>query len=30
MFGRPWGQLWQEYNEQNMERPEEEDIFNFE
>ena len=30
MFGRPWGQLWQEYNEKNMERPAEEDIFNFE
>jgi hypothetical protein len=30
MFGRPWGHLWEEYNEKNMQRPDEEDIFNFE
>ena len=30
MFGRPWGHLWEEYYEKNMERPEEADIFNFE
>ena len=30
MFGRPWGHLWEEYYEQNMQRPDEEDIFNFE
>jgi hypothetical protein len=30
MFGRPWGQLWEEYYEKNMQHPEEEDIFNFE
>jgi hypothetical protein len=30
MFGRPWGQIWEEYFEQNMQRPEEEDIFDFE
>jgi len=30
MFGRPWGYMWEKYNEQNMERPEEEDIFSFE
>jgi hypothetical protein len=30
MFGRPWGHLWEEYYEQNMERADEDDIFNFE
>jgi hypothetical protein len=30
MYGRPWGHLWEEYYEQNMERPAEEDIFSFE
>jgi hypothetical protein len=30
MYGRPWGYLWEKYYEQNMERPEGEDIFNFE
>jgi hypothetical protein len=30
MYGRPWGYLWEKYNEQNMERPEGEDIFSFE
>jgi hypothetical protein len=30
MYGRPWAQLWEEYWEEGMERPEEEDIFNFE
>ena len=30
MYGRPWGYLWEKYYEQNMERPEEEDIFSFE
>ena len=30
MYGRPWAHLWEEYWEEGMERPEEEDIFNFE
>jgi hypothetical protein len=30
MYGRPWAALWERYLEQNMEKPEEEDIFNFE
>ena len=31
MYGRPWAQIWQEYWEQGMERPEpNEDLFNFE
>jgi hypothetical protein len=30
MYGRPWGYLWEKYNEQHMERPEEEDIFSVE
>jgi hypothetical protein len=30
MYGRPWGQIWEKYFEQDMERPEEEDIFSFE
>jgi hypothetical protein len=30
MFGRPWAQIWQEYYEQGMQRPEGEDIFSFE
>ncbi len=29
MYGRPWGQLWERYFEQGMDRPEEEDIFSF-
>ena len=29
MFGRPWAAIWQENFEKNMERPAEEDIFNF-
>jgi hypothetical protein len=29
MYGRPWGHLWEQYYEQNMERPEAEDIFSF-
>ena len=30
MYGRPWGQLWERYFEQDMERPEDDDIFTFE
>jgi hypothetical protein len=30
MFGRPWVQLWRQHFEQDMERPETEDIFSFE
>jgi hypothetical protein len=29
MYDRPWAHIWEEYFEQDMERPEEEDIFNF-
>ncbi|MCP5144917.1 MAG: hypothetical protein H6978_08850 [Gammaproteobacteria bacterium] len=30
MYDRPWGQIWQRYFEQGMEKPEDEDIFSFE
>jgi len=30
MYDRPWAHIWDKYFEQNMQRPEEEDIFNFE
>jgi hypothetical protein len=30
MYGRPWAENWEKYFEQDMERPEEEDLFNFE
>ena len=30
MYGRPWAQIWEKYWEQGMEKPEAEDIFNFE
>jgi hypothetical protein len=29
MFGRPWAQIYEEYHEQGMKRPESGDIFNF-
>jgi hypothetical protein len=29
MYGRPWAYLWEKYFEQDMEKPEEEDIFSF-
>jgi len=29
MYGRPWAQMWEKYFEQGMEKPKEEDIFNF-
>jgi hypothetical protein len=30
MYGRPWAKVWEKYWEQGMERPEQEDIFDFE
>jgi hypothetical protein len=30
MYGRPWAQMWEQYFEQDMERPQQEDIFSFE
>jgi hypothetical protein len=30
MYGRPWADIWEEYHEQGMQRPEGEDIFSFE
>ncbi len=30
MYGRPWAQMWEKYFEQGMERPKEEDLFDFE
>lgn len=30
MLGRPWAEIWEQYFEQGMERPAEEDIFSFE
>jgi hypothetical protein len=29
MYGRPWAQIWEQYFEQGMEKPQEEDIFSF-
>ena len=29
MFGRPWAHFWSKYWEEGMEKPEQEDIFNF-
>ncbi|MEY2855465.1 MAG: hypothetical protein RL030_2597, partial [Pseudomonadota bacterium] len=29
MYGRPWAQIWEQYHEQGMERPQEEDLFSF-
>jgi hypothetical protein len=29
MFGRPWAAMWEKYNEQNMEKPVNEDLFDF-
>jgi len=29
MFGRPWAQLWEQYFEEGMKRPEQTDIFDF-
>jgi hypothetical protein len=28
-YGRPWAQIWEQYHEQGMQRPPEEDIFSF-
>lgn len=30
MYGRPWAQMWEQYNEQGMQKPQSEDIFSFE
>jgi hypothetical protein len=30
MYGRPWAKLWEEYDEQGMQRPDAADIFSFE
>jgi hypothetical protein len=30
MYGRPWAQIWEQYFEAGMERPEEKDVFSFE
>jgi hypothetical protein len=29
IYGRPWAEIWERYHEEGMERPEEEDIFDF-
>jgi hypothetical protein len=29
MYGRPWAQIWEEFHEEGMSRPESEDIFDF-
>jgi hypothetical protein len=30
MYGRPWADIWEEYHEEGMTKPEEEDLFTFE
>src|SRR5690606_24275431 len=30
MYGRPWAQMWEKYHEEGMQRPVDEDMFNFE
>jgi len=30
MYGRPWAEIWEDYHEQDMQRPANEDIFSFE
>jgi hypothetical protein len=29
MYGRPWAAIWEEYHEREMQRPVDEDIFDF-
>jgi hypothetical protein len=29
MYGRPWAQMWEQYNEEGMQKPQNEDIFDF-
>ena len=29
MYGRPWAQMWEKYHEKNMEKPVNEDLFDF-
>jgi len=30
LYGRPWAQMWEQYDEQGMQKPQEKDIFSFE
>ena len=30
VYNRPWAKIWEEYHEKGMQRPEDEDVFNFE
>ena len=30
MYGRPWARIWEQYWEEGLERPQEEDVFSFE
>jgi hypothetical protein len=30
LYGRPWAQMWEQYDEQDMQKPKEKDIFTFE
>ena len=30
MYGRPWAQIWDKYWEQGMDKPDDDDIFEFE
>ncbi len=29
MYGRPWAEIWEQYWEQDMQRPDDDDIFSF-
>jgi hypothetical protein len=29
MYGRPWAELWEQYQEEGMQKPERDDIFSF-
>jgi hypothetical protein len=29
LYGRPWAKMWEQYNEQGMQKPKDEDIFSF-
>jgi hypothetical protein len=30
MYGRPWAHIWEKYWEQGMQKPDQDDIFDFE